>query len=191
MKRLLKWSEHMNINEWLSEIERDIEQLKKSGRALTEDGNLVYPAPKVDTLKEFVSRLNSLGIGIDAQIVSLYKECNGIYLTDICNGYFIWPLEILLMNLNTLGPARISAPYNYKILAFGDDGTGQRFALRTDGSEEILFLPEGAVENFTYDAEDKAIRVISKDFLGFLTRLQADFRADLSGDSSWVYMTDQ
>ena len=181
----------MDISNWLSEIEGDIEQLKSSGREITDDGNRIFPAPEPNIYNEFISRLNGIGIGIDAQIVSLYKECNGIYLTDIYNGYFIWPLEILLMNLNTLGPARISAPYNYKILAFGDDGTGQRFALRTDGSEEILFLPEGAVENFTYDAEDKAIRVISKDFLGFLTRLQADFRADLSGDSSWVYMTDQ
>ena len=181
----------MKINDWLSEIEQDIEQLKKSGRVLTKDGNLVYPAPKVDTLKEFVSRLNSLGIGEDAHIISFYKMCNGLYLADVYNGYFIWPIEIVIRNLDTIGPTKVSAPYDYKILGFGDNGGGERFALRIDRDGEVLFLPEGAVQDFTYEAEDKAIRVISKDFLGFLTRLQADFRADLSGDSSWVYLTDQ
>jgi hypothetical protein len=180
----------MDISNWLNEIEGDIEQLKSSGREITEDGNIIYPAPEPNIFNEFISRLNSIGIGIDSQIVSLYKECNGIYLTDVYNGYFIWPLEILLRNLNTLGPTRISAPYNYNILVFGDDGGGEGFALRADGSEEILFLPEGLIENFTYDAEDKVIKVISKNFYGFLIRLQADFRAHLANDPSWVYMTD-
>ena len=122
--------------------------------------------------------------------VSFYKICNGVYLTDVYNGYFIWPIEIIIRNLDATGPTKISDPYNYKILVFGDTGGGERFALRTDESEEILFLPEGAVQDFTYDAEDKAVKVISPDFLGFLARLQADFGADLVSDSSWAYMTD-
>ena len=174
----------MDISNWLSEIEGDIERLKSSGREVTVGGNRIYPAPEPNIFNEFISSMNSIGIGIDAQIVSLYKECNGVFLTDIYNGYFIWPLEILLSNLYNLGPTRISAPYNYNILVFGDDGCGQYFALRTDGSEEILFLPEGAVENFTYDAEGKVIKVVSNNFYGFLIRLQADFRAHLANDPS-------
>jgi len=180
----------MNINNWLNEIKHDIELLKKSGRILTKNGNLVYPVPETNVYDQFVSRLNNLGVRNDAQIMSFYRICNGVYLTDVYNGYFLWPIETIIVNLDSTGPTKISAPYNYKILVFGDNGGGERFVLRIDEGEEILFLPEGAVQDSTYDAEDKAIGVISKDFFGFLTRLQADFRADLAGDSSWTYMTD-
>jgi len=180
----------MNINRWLNEIQKDIELLKQSRRRLTKDGNVVYPEPKANIFIEFISRLNNLGIGDDAQIAAFYKTCNGVYLTDVYNGYFIWPLEIIIGNLDTIGPTKISDPYGYNILAFGDTGGGERFALRTDDGEDVLFLPEGAVQDFTYDAEDKAIKVVSTDFFGFLTRLQSDFRAELARDSSWVYMTD-
>ena len=170
-------------------MELDIERLNKSGRILTEDGNIINPVPNKTIFNEFITTLSTLGIESDSQIVSLYKLCNGIYLTDIYNGYFIWPLEILLRNFRADGPTRISAPYDYKILGFGDDGGGQHFVLRTDGSEEVLLLPEGSVKDFTYDVYNQVIKVIAKDFYGFLTRLQTDVRADLNGYTAWQFMS--
>jgi len=179
----------MDLKKYLKEMELDIERLNKSGRILTENGNEINPAPVPTIFNEFISTLSTLGIGYDSQIVSLYKICNGIYLTNIYNGYFIWELEILLRNFRTYGPTRISAPYDYKILCFGDDGGGQLIALRTDGSEEVFLLPEGRIEDFTYDVYNQVIKVIAKDFYGFLTRLQADVRADLNGYTGWQFLS--
>lgn len=180
----------MSVGRWLNDMRLDLAELEKLGRSLTKDGNIIYPPPPSQLLADFISRLNSLGIDISSQIASFYKECNGIYLTDVHNGYFIWPIDIILRNLDTIGPTKISGPKACSILVFGDDGGGQRFALRTGKSETVLFLPEGAVIDFVFDGESTDVKQLSKDFYGFLKRLQADMKADIDNNESWEYMTD-
>jgi hypothetical protein len=125
---------------------------------------------------------------VPRELRSLYSECDGLSLSDVHNGYFIDTIERFSSRERRGEPSSL-APRAEKILVFGSDGGGARFAVRC-GSGQILCLPSGgAVLDGVFVPQASTTPVeVAKDLELFLQRLAEDVEASVSGTPGHRYL---
>lgn len=147
--------------------------------------NIVAPAKPMLEARKILSLLDKR---VDLQVVEFYLACDGIKLPNVWNGFFISPLSRLPDAEKFSLPDRAALPTGeIPILSIGSTGGGDNFA-RNCSTGEVMFLPPGLVENGLYDGRDGRVRVVARDFKGFLERIIEDTEAFLVNDQSHVYL---
>lgn len=144
--------------------------------------NMVYPAD-LSGLEELTHVLK-----IPEQLEAFYRECGGIKLSNIWNGYSVSSPQNIVKGIASGEPTIVSGSQAGRVITFGSDGGGNLLALRNEEANEVLYLPLGIIEDGMFDGEWTPVKVLSQDFFGFLERLLADTKAFVRGDEQWEYM---
>ena len=175
----------MDMIQWLSSIRVMLDKLKDLDFGYPIGENIIYP-PGNQTLVKDIS--TKLGEQIPTSIVEFYAHCNGISLPDVHNGYFIHSVDLILRGIERGEPVKVSGIESYPVVVFGSDGGGGRFVTRLGNSEEVLYLPIGAVRNSTFDGKATPVKSLSLHFEGFLMRLLTDVEAYIQNNPRHQYM---
>lgn len=122
--------------------------------------NKIYPSDIVSL--ELLRR----SVIIPAQLEAFYRECGGITLNDVWNGYHIYTPAMILKGIEIGEPTRTIGSINSEIMSFGSDIGGHRLAIMVGVINEVLYLPHGILENGVFE-ETTRIKVITTDFLDF------------------------
>jgi hypothetical protein len=175
----------MDIAQWLAALDEQLTFL----RELDDE----YPiqdtvsAPDAEHLTQFIE---ATGLAPDDELVRFYEACDGVSLMSIHNGYRIHGISGVLRLMDDeegLEPVCLETDSESKILVFGSDGGGSRFARRANGG--VVFLPSGgAVLRGTYYDEDSPVVLLAPTFFGFLARLLEDVTHFVEADEEWLYM---
>jgi hypothetical protein len=122
------------------------------------------------------------------QLLSFYRRHDGASFPDLWNGYFISPVWHLLRTRVDI-PVRVEGSLGREILSIASDGGGNLMALSLSQKKDILFLPPGSIRDSIYcDSPQKPMRLLAKDFDGFLERLLEDLRAFVERTPGWQFM---
>jgi hypothetical protein len=174
----------LNIRDWLVELQHLLNELENIDFGHALDENWIKP-PASDNSAEIESAVAT--IANNKQLEAFYRECNGISMPDVWNGYFIHELEHLKNREAKGEPTSIEGKLQRDIAVFGSDGGGGMFAIRLAESD-ILYLPNGEIRNSVYlDTANSATR-LANDFEGFLARLLADVDAFVHDTPDHVFM---
>lgn len=174
----------MEINTWLQEIGIQLELLEKIDLGYPKIENEILPVATPELLDAISETFSAK---LPEQFAQFYRNCGGLSLRNIHNGYFIVPLHIILKSAELSLPVKISGKNSGNVIPFGSTMGGEMFALRAD-TGQVVFIPEGLVENGVYYEKDDEIKVIANDFYGFLDRLMTDVKAFINRDEDWDYM---
>ena len=91
-----------------------------------------------------------LGNRLPASVRSLYVERDGVFSAP-GQWWVVWPLDRLVTD-NLI--ARSEGTLDDSLLAFGDDGTGDRFCVRFDDDTRVVrwsSIDRAVVEDMTFD----------------------------------------
>jgi hypothetical protein len=147
--------------------------------------NGLAPAATLEDLASLKARFPSRDL---TQLLSFYSRCDGASLPDLWNGYLISPIWHLLQVRDDI-PVRVEGSLSREILPFGSDGGGNLMALSLGQQKDILFLPLGSIRDSIYrDSPQAPMKLLAKDFDGFLERLLEDLRAFVSRTPGWQFM---
>ncbi|WP_433260415.1 hypothetical protein ACQPWR_17300 [Micromonospora vinacea] len=106
-------------------------------------------------------------------LVALHRQVGPVTLPDICNGYFVHPLEELLALLDVQDRAdRIGEPFaaSIEVVVFGSNGGGDLYAVATaDG--RVFRLRGASYVGGVYAGTGDNVTVVGADLRNFLERL--------------------
>jgi hypothetical protein len=175
----------MDIEKWLAALEDQIALLREYDVESAISDRI--RSPDAEHLAEFIE---TLGLSADDELVRFYQACDGISLMSVHNGYHLSGVTGVLRRMDDdegLEPSCLETDPKSKILVFGTDGGGSRFARRVDGS--VLYLPSrGAVIQGVYCDVESPVVPLASTFAGFLERLLEDVAHFVAGDHDWRYM---
>lgn len=171
----------MNLKAWMQELDIEIAKLSKIDFGYPQSVNKIHLPDNtgLELLRQSVS--------IPAQLEAFYKECGGITLNDVWNGYHIYTPVKIFKSIELGEPTKTIGSINSDIVSFGSDIGGHRLVITVGAINEVLYLPHGLLEHGVFE-ETTQIKVIAPDFFGFLQRLLDDTKAYVRGDEDWSYM---
>lgn len=175
----------MDTTQWINEVNLLLKKMNQVGFNYPLGDNIVR-SPGNKTLLPHLMTIS--GLASSSPFISFFEQCDGLNLPDVYVGYYIHTLEGILRGIENGEPVRISEPIDCKIIVFGSDGGGGRFAMRVDEHNEVLYLPVGAVYHGTFDGQTRHIKLLSDDFIGFLKRLKSDIKSFIENEKGWEYM---
>jgi hypothetical protein len=116
-------------------------------RSLAADSYRLEPPPDSSVVERAES---DLGVSFPAELRELYCESDGVF--DTAGQWFvIWPLaDVVARNSEAWAAQGLD---RRALLAFGDDGTGDPFCVRCDGSRAVVVWSE-IDGSTTYIADD-------------------------------------
>jgi hypothetical protein len=113
----------------------------------------------------------------EAEVITFYSICDGINLPDVHNGYFIHSLNKFTMTQSHLIALNEDNTKISEFFVLGSTGGGNLIAIEQT-TNSIYFLPNNRIENGLYFASTASpIRIISRNFAGFLVLLHSDIVA--------------
>ncbi|MCA0456353.1 MAG: SMI1/KNR4 family protein [Chloroflexi bacterium] len=171
----------MNLKAWIHELEIEIAKLSKI------DFGYPHSINKIDPPDLIGLELLHQSVNIPAQLETFYRECGGVKLNDIWNGYLIYSPQSILKSIEIGEPIKVVGSINSDVVPFGSDIGGHRIVIKSGSTNEVLYLPHGDLVNGIYE-ETTRVKIISPDFFGFLERLLGDTKAYVRGDEKWSYM---
>jgi|GEM_PF-2158810 hypothetical protein len=142
---------------------------------------LDFPYPISDNAVNFCSRsLTEKDFSPffpEAEVIAFYSICDGINLPDVHNGYFIHPLKKFTMAQSHLIALNEDNTKISEFFVVGSTGGGNLIAIEQTTNSTYL-LPNNRIENGLYFSSTASpIRIISRNYAGFLNLLHADIVA--------------
>lgn len=176
----------MDMKKWLAEMENQLVSLKNLDLGYPQGNNFILPPDDKNLLDEL---LKITELKLPEELINFYRECGGVNLPDIWNGYFIFSLAKIIASIqNATLPTKINGTYQGAILVFAADGGGNLFAIHLTKSPVILYLPSESIQDDTITHAYLRPKDVSNNFSDFLLRLIEDTQAFIRCDSKWAYM---
>ena len=180
----------MEMKQWVLEARSVLEELKNLKSSYLFGTNEV-----LDPQKDF-ALLDQLVVEyyLPNSIQDFYRECGGVWLSDVCNGYWVYSFENVFNRIQAKEITNVKGIGQGEIVIFGGNGGGGRFALRTHGKGEIIYLPSsGKVQSSTWFSETEKVHpiVLADDFSAFLDVLLNDIKSFVYDTPNWSYMPSQ
>lgn len=120
--------------------------------------------------------------------VTFYKNCDGVSLPDVQNGYFIHGAEVIALNSSEpLEIVDVRTQAAIPILVFGSTGGGGRFAMNLE-TGEVLLLSDGLVMNRVFEATGANVVCVASDWDEFMERLLDDVEAFVIDKPNHIFM---
>ncbi len=177
----------LDLAEWCESIRQLLREMEKQDFPFPLSSNILHePTGDVVILDELL-----VLYGLPAILKSFYLHCGGVNMHNVWNGYWVFGFEEIAHRVRQGEVRRIKGIIEADVLVFGCNGGGGRFAIVTDGSGSVLYLPSGGDVHSSIwhtDSPFNAPEQLSSNFGGFLKRLHNDLEAFVRGDSTWQYM---
>jgi hypothetical protein len=176
----------MDLTAWREQMQRAIDDLADVELLYPKGRHVIFPPAGPRDLEELAVHVKP---AVPGELAEFYRMCDGLRLPDVHNGYSIASAASVCRYIRQGEPTRVSDRTPSGVVMFGSDGGGGRFALRTEGQPEVLYLPNwGAVDHGMFDAALAPTEVLAPSLEGFLNRLIDDVRAFTRGDANWNFM---
>ncbi len=171
---------------WLKKANELLIELREVDFGYSLDENIIRP-PKREDYTQLT--LSNSGYSDNQMLYNFYLECDGLSWPDVHNGYFIHSVEKLNEKEQRKSnlPTKISGIYRSPILVFGSDGGGGLFAVRKQYND-ILYLPNGLIQEGIFDGETANIKKIGDNFSEFLEKLLSDLEAFVFDKEGYIYI---
>jgi hypothetical protein len=95
----------------------------------------------------------------------------------------------IINGMNIGEPTSLTGFYADKMVVFGSDGGGDRFAIRRNYLD-IIYLPIDSVQSSVFDGNSAAVKYLAKNFDIFLEKFVTDIEAFVYDYSNHTYITD-
>jgi hypothetical protein len=130
--------------------------------------NRVVPASGREDLQALEAEF---GDRVPVDIAAFFGAVAAVRLPDLWNGYFIGP-TIWITDLHKTGEPRYvrSGGETREVMIVASNGGGVLYAVPVPAGGPVLVLPNGAIEDGVYSA-DQPVHAVAADFTGFLERL--------------------